>query len=75
MSRVDAHQIMATALRELADAKRAETAWFRERDRSVDLGDDAEWDKLRARLNAASDRLLEIALGLFPPTTPRKRTR
>lgn len=70
MSRVDAHQIMAAALRELADASRAQAAFARDGGKY----DDSEARPVYGRLRDAEERCLEVALGLFPPSTPRRKT-
>lgn len=76
MTRIDANKVVADALRELADATRARTAFFDSRRGLYNEADDekkSEWSKLSDRVRDAENRLVEVALGLFPP--PRARAR
>lgn len=75
MTLPSANKLVAEALRELIEAKRARAAFHELHGFRVDPDENDELRALFEREYAADKRIEELASALYPPTVPRSRRR
>lgn len=75
MTLPSANKLVADALRELAEAKRAKDAFYQAHGFRVDPEESPELRAVLDRCHAAEDCIEALANTLYPPTVPRSRRR